>query len=208
MNAEFDVNDSLNDEQVDLIYGELRGIAHALFCGETGFHTLQPTAFLHDCWIELSTRPVPKDQEGRQSWVNWAAWIMRRRLIDYIRRRKTQKRGGGKVESLEALAEAGTQIGMDIVDNEGRFAPVPHFSALHDALDDLAKEKPAWAAILNLEYFFQRDSVSQNESNPPRKPTQQEIGEELGYSAETVRKYKAQALEWLNHRLESISTEL
>lgn len=82
-------------EQV--IYRELRNIANALFRGERGNHTLQPTALVHEAWLRLQTSRELSGtgEDGRRRFVSLAANVMRNILVDHARAHRSQKRGLG-----------------------------------------------------------------------------------------------------------------
>ena len=78
------------------IYRELRIIASALFRGERGNHTLQPTALVHEAWLRLHAHAVPpNDTSEQRNFVALAANVMRNILVDHARSHRTQKRGAG-----------------------------------------------------------------------------------------------------------------
>jgi RNA polymerase sigma-70 factor (ECF subfamily) len=86
-----------NGDLQQVIYRELHQIASALFRGERGNHTLQPTALVHEAWLRLqSSREVAADDlEGQRRFVATAANVMRNILVDHARAHRSQKRGAG-----------------------------------------------------------------------------------------------------------------
>jgi RNA polymerase sigma-70 factor, ECF subfamily len=74
-----------------LIYGDLRRLAAHYLAGEQAGHTLQPTALVHEAYLQVgSIRDV--DWKTRSHFIALMAQIMRRILIDHARRRKSAKR--------------------------------------------------------------------------------------------------------------------
>ena len=77
------------------VYGELKVLAHRHLANERSGHTLQPTALVHEAFLNLA-------EQDRVSWKSRthflavAATEMRRILVDYARARATQKRGHGR----------------------------------------------------------------------------------------------------------------
>ena len=76
-----------------LVYDELRAVASRIMSRERPGHTLQPTVLVHEAYMKLI------DQESlrwndRAHFLAIAARAMRQILIDYARRRGTDKRGG------------------------------------------------------------------------------------------------------------------
>ena len=97
-----------SEDLLPLVYDELRRIAASRMAQEAAGHTLQPTALVHEAWLQLVG-------EGDRSWKNRAHFFgaaadaMRRILVDTRARKSRLKRGGGQVrvniEDLE-LPEA------------------------------------------------------------------------------------------------------
>jgi len=78
----------------ELVYAELRRLAARCLADERTGHTLQPTALVHEAYLELlghGDLPV----KDRHRFLAIAAQAMRRTLIDHARGRKRVKRGGG-----------------------------------------------------------------------------------------------------------------
>jgi RNA polymerase sigma factor (TIGR02999 family) len=104
-----------------------------------------------------------------------AAKAMRRILVDYARRRKAQKRGGG--QSLTILSDASLVAG-------GR--PL-EFDELDQALEDLARLSERQARVVELRYFGGL--------------TIEETAEVIGISPVSVKRDWATARTWLYREL-------
>jgi len=81
------------DQLLPLVYEELRHIAHRVLSRERRSHTLGTTALVHECYLKL----VNQDEASYNDQIHFmavAARAMRQILVDYARRRNTQKRGG------------------------------------------------------------------------------------------------------------------
>ena len=79
------------DEYFEVVYDELRRMAHRLKAGDRG-STLTPTALVHEAYLQLSKSFRPESPEHLKYTVVRA---MRRILIDAARHRTTARRGGG-----------------------------------------------------------------------------------------------------------------
>jgi RNA polymerase sigma factor (TIGR02999 family) len=94
---------------LDLLYPELRRLAARLMRRERSGHTLQPTALVHEAFLELVDETAI-DWEGRAHFLGVAARVMRRVLVDHARRRGAGKRGGGvrhvTLDESSALGDA------------------------------------------------------------------------------------------------------
>jgi len=128
------------EELFPLVYEELRRMAAARMANEAAGHTLQPTALVHEAWLQLVG-------EGEQMWQNRrhffgaAAEAMRRILILNARRKAAVKRGGDHrrvyVEDLEITAAT----------------PDEHILLIDEALQWLETEDPEMARIVKLKFF-------------------------------------------------------
>jgi RNA polymerase sigma factor (TIGR02999 family) len=81
------------EELVPIIYDELRHLAHYHLRRERGGHTLQTTALVHEVYLRLYRQDHPQ-WEDRAHFFAVAARMMRRILVDYSRRHRSEKRGG------------------------------------------------------------------------------------------------------------------
>jgi RNA polymerase sigma factor (TIGR02999 family) len=123
-----------------LVYDELRRIAAARMAQESAGQTLQPTALVHEAWLQLVG-------EGGRSWQNRAHFFgaaadaMRRILIDKARRKSRLKHGGGlsrlDIDELELA-------GMTSDDN---------VMLINEALEKLEQEDPEQARVVVLKFF-------------------------------------------------------
>jgi RNA polymerase sigma factor (TIGR02999 family) len=122
-----------------LIYDRLRLMAAAQFSGERPGHTLQPTALVHEAFLQIEQDEL--DFNDRRHFFALAARTMRRLLIDHARARRREKRGGVRY-----------QVTLRDVDlsEEG---PTADALDLAEALDELEAHNPRVASALELMYF-------------------------------------------------------
>jgi RNA polymerase sigma factor (TIGR02999 family) len=160
LNAAVDGDPSAAEELLPLVYHELRRLAAHKMASEPPGHTLQPTALVHEAWLRLTDSTHAK-WKSRAHFFCAAAEAMRRILVEHARRKQRQKRGGG-AEHVE-LDESSFVL----------TAPPEEFLEVHDALDEFAKEHPAYAEIVKLLYFVGL--------------TQQEAANVLGISETTLK---------------------
>jgi RNA polymerase sigma factor (TIGR02999 family) len=145
------------DRLTDLLYAELRRIAHRYMRDEKPGATLQTTALVNELYLRLvDVKSV--NWECRGQFFGIAAQVMRRILVDAARSRGAQKRGAGveKVDVEEALA---------ISPEPDRF-----ILALHDALDAMAAIAPRQAKVVELRYFggLTEDETAEAMNSSPR----------------------------------------
>jgi RNA polymerase sigma factor (TIGR02999 family) len=79
---------------VALVYADLRGLARVYLRRERGYHTLQPTALVHEAYLRLASSANAKCKD-KQHFLALAATQMRRVLVDHARAANRVKRGGG-----------------------------------------------------------------------------------------------------------------
>lgn len=141
-------------------------MAAARMAGEQAGQTLQPTALVHEAWLQLVGKG-DRNWENRAHFFGAAADAMRRILIGVSRRKSTLKRGGG----LERL---------DIADlNLADASPDEHVLLINEALEKLEKKDPPLARIVVLKFFGGL--------------TNQEVAETLGVSERSIERQWAVA---------------
>lgn len=154
-----------------LVYEELRRLAAARMSQEAGGHTLQATALVHEAWLRLV-------KEGDKTWANRALFFaaaseaMRRILIENVRRKSRQKRGGGQLIRLDVFE----------IDLAGK-GPDEVVLLIDEALDRLQAANPAAAQLVMMKFFAGM--------------TNQEVAEILGVTERTVERRWVFAKAWL-----------
>jgi RNA polymerase sigma-70 factor (ECF subfamily) len=163
------------DELMQVVYEELRRLAHRQLAKERQDHTLQTTALVNEAYLKLVDQKRVKWQ-GRSHFFALSSQLMRRILVDYARSRQYAKRGGGKsaLPLDEALIVAPERASEMI--------------ALDEALTELAKHDERKARIVELR-FFAGMSID-------------ETAELLGVSAGTVMKDWTLAKAWLQREMD------
>jgi RNA polymerase sigma factor (TIGR02999 family) len=126
---------------LELLYPELRRLAARLMRRERPGHTLQPTALVHEAFLELVDETAI-DWESRAHFMGVAARVMRRLLVDHARRHGARKRGGGlrQVTLDEALDMGARERALDVLQ-------------LHDALERLAALDARGAQVVEMRVF-------------------------------------------------------
>jgi RNA polymerase sigma factor (TIGR02999 family) len=121
----------------EAVYHELHRLACAAFRTESGPRTIQPTALIHELYLQLpGLQTVP--WQSRSQFLNVAAKMMRNILVDHARKRRALKRGGGQTSS---------DIGISIPPLDADVLTV------HEALERFAKDYPRHAHIVELRFF-------------------------------------------------------
>jgi RNA polymerase sigma factor (TIGR02999 family) len=157
------------------VYAELHGMAERKLAGDAGNYTLQPTALVHDAWLQL-VGDGPPGFANRAHFFGAAAQAMRRILIDRARRKHADKRGGG--------AE---HIDLDSVDVAVN-ANDTTLLRIDEALEKLAREDPPSAELVRLRFFVGLKN--------------EEAAEVLNMSERTAKRHWAFARAWLYDELQ------
>lgn len=123
-----------------VVYEELRRRAAAYLRRERPDHTLQPTALAHEAYLKLAAQEGLRVHD-RAHFMALAARAMRSILVDHARRRRAQKRGGGRTPA--SLDSALVVSGPD----------AEAFDDLDRALTDLARRSERQARVVELRYF-------------------------------------------------------
>ena len=124
----------------ELVFDELRRLAHTARHGQRRGHTLGTTALVNEAFIKLLGKPGDAF-EGREHFYCVAAKAMRSILVDYARARNTAKRGGARQRVVLD----------DIVDDLEQDALT--LLALDDALGRLEERTPRHVRVVELRYF-------------------------------------------------------
>lgn len=133
--------DALED-MIPRVVPELKKLARGQLARERPGHTLQPTALVHEIYLQL-VRQRRVRWSNRKQFFAFAGTLMRRVLVSHARKRQAVKRGGDVtcVTLIEGrLADARSSQLTDLV-------------ALDQALDRLAERSPRQAQVVEMRYF-------------------------------------------------------
>ena len=156
---------------VELFYPELRRIAAARMRAERLDHTLQPTAVVHQLYLELvkvkALRPASAGgADEKAAFLGLAAYLMKQLLIHHAR-------------PLSRRAEK-----AELPDLPGPHLPTEHsLVEIDDVLNRLAAINPALRRVVELRVF--------------EGLTREEIAREMGCGTATVARHWSFARNWL-----------
>ena len=165
---------SAQESLFPLVYAELRRIAHRQMAGERSEHTLDTTGLVHEAYLKLVDQ-TRVDWRDRAHFFAVAALAMRRILVDYARRHRREKRGGGR--DPVSLDEGAVSL-EERADN---------LVALDEALTRLGELSPRLSRVVECRFFGGL--------------TEEEIAEALGVTTRTVKRDWAKARGWLYQEL-------
>jgi len=121
------------------VYRELRRLASALVAGESGGRTLQPTALVHELYLQLPS-VQRMEWQSRGHFLGVSARIMRNILVSNARRRHAAKRGGGATAVLRVEGAEDPALTADVL-------------VINDALDRLSEHFPRQGRVVELRFF-------------------------------------------------------
>lgn len=152
------------DAFFEAAYADLRRLARSRL-RSSGRHTLlETTALVNECYVRLN-RAGSLAFPDRARFLVYAGQVMRSIIVDLVRERQSQRKGGDmlRVTLTDDIALAG-----------GHVAEEAEILAVHSALDALEKVDPRMARVVEMRYYGGMTDV--------------EIGEALGVTDRTVRR--------------------
>lgn len=158
-----------SDRLYSAVYDELRRIAHRQLQGERPGHTLGTTGLVHETYVKLVDL-ARVEWKDRGHFFRIASGAMRRILVDYARRHRAARRGGGIplafLDDHVAVAERGELL-----------------IALDDAMERLSAVSERLSHVVECRFFGGL--------------TEEETAEALEVTTRTVQRDWAKARAWL-----------
>jgi RNA polymerase sigma factor (TIGR02999 family) len=168
---------SVEGDLLEAVYPVLRELARAQVRRNSGVLTLQATELANEAYTKLFAQHSV-DWQNREHFYAIAATVIRRVVVDYLRARGSEKRGGGlPFVNLDDLREDQTPSIDDSVD----------WLAVDQALNELAEVDAECAKVVELKFFSGL--------------TTERIAEVHGSSVATVGRQWRFARAWLGQRL-------
>lgn len=122
-----------------VLYADLRKLASARLHRNETITLLNTTSLVHDAYLRfLNARAL--DFEDRGKFFGYAASVMRSIIVDEIRKRHAERRGGSAQHvELDTSAHGGP--------------PDEQVLLVHEALDQLAAMDPRLGKVVEMRYF-------------------------------------------------------
>ena len=134
--AAVDNADALFDE----LYAELHRLARRELNRQGSLAGLGVTTLLHEAYLSISGKPGIAFAD-RARFMGYAARVMRGLIIDDVRGKLAQKRGGGQYH---------TALATDVM---GKVESPQSLERISDVLDELATHDAALAELVDLKFF-------------------------------------------------------
>jgi RNA polymerase sigma factor (TIGR02999 family) len=122
------------------LYTELHRLAQGHLRRSGGNLTMGATTLLHEAYLDLNAR-VHLVFPDQLHFLKYASRAMRGLVIDYVRNRRAQKRGGNLMFTTVDEEKVGSAENADALEALGR------------ALDELAAIDPGLAELVDLKFF-------------------------------------------------------
>lgn len=151
------------DRAYALLYAELRRLAHSRLRREGELTLLDTTALIHESYLRLQAGP-PGDFPDRHHFLSYASRVMRSVVVDLVRARQAERRGGG-----DAPLTLSTTLAQAAPVAEGA-----EVLRVHEALAELAAADERLAGVVEMRYFGGL--------------TEAEIAEAMGVTERTVQR--------------------
>lgn len=129
------------EELFSLLYPDLRQLAHARLRRSGRFTLLDTTALVHESFLRLF-KAGTLDAGDKGQFMGYAARVMRSVVIDFVRRRAADRRGGD-VERVEL--DDDTQAMTDPRERE--------VMRVDEALEELARIDERLVRVVEMRYF-------------------------------------------------------
>jgi len=143
-------------------YEDLRRLARARLSSGGRDAVLDTTALVHDSFVRLAANGGVRPDD-RAHFLRYASHVMRSVIVDCVRRRQAERRGGG-AEHIPLTTRLGDRTDRD--ENE--------ILRVHEAVAELGRLDERLAQVVEMRYFAGM--------------TETEIAQALGLSDRTVRR--------------------
>ena len=149
-------------ELFQLTYGDLRNLARARLRAGPRNTLLDTTALVHESYLRF-VRAGSLRIEDRRHFLQYAGRVMRSVIVDFVRERTAQRRGGdvAHVALDTGIAESAARGEDEIL-------------RVHEALEELAAHDERMVRVVEMRYFGGLSEA--------------EIAESLGVTTRTVRR--------------------
>ena len=149
-------------ENLPRFYSELRRLARTRLAAGGRYTLLDTTALVHESFLRLQCAGNLRVNDG-EHFLAYATKTMRSVVVDYARRRKAERHGGGAAHTS-----------LNSVHAEEISASDDEILEVHEALEVLAGVDPRLVQVVEMRYFGGLTDV--------------EIGQALGVTDRTVRR--------------------
>lgn len=129
------------DRLCELLYAELRQIAHARLRGGQGPTLLDTTSLVHESYLRLVNLQHLRVAD-RSHFLAYAARVMRSVVVDMVRESRAERRGGHQL-----------RVTFDTQAADAQAATTDEVLQVHEALSDLSAIDERLVRVVEMRYF-------------------------------------------------------
>jgi len=129
------------DQLFNLLYEDMRQMAHARLRRSGNLTLLDTTALVHESYLRL-IRAGSIEAQDKAHFMGYAARVMRSIVVDFVRRRSADRRGG---VAVRVELDESTPLPADPRERE--------VLQVHEALEKLAAIDQHLARVVEMRYF-------------------------------------------------------
>jgi len=155
-------DESAVNQVFSVMYDDLHRIAHARLRGNQPLTLLDTTSLVHDAYLRF-LKADRLQVSDRPHFLAYAARVMRSIIVDAVRKRQADRRGGDAIH-----------VTLNTAIQESVQTPEDEIAKVGDAVAELAKLDDRLAQVVEMRYFAGMTEV--------------EIAEVLGVTERTVRR--------------------
>jgi len=129
------------DQLFQLLYAELRQLAHARLRRSPGPAPIDTTALVHESYLRFSQLGQLQVQ-NRGHFLSYAARVMRSVVVDLVREARAERRGGGAIAcTLDTSVADGAESGEEEI------------LSVHAALEELGAIDARLVQVVEMRYY-------------------------------------------------------
>jgi RNA polymerase sigma factor (TIGR02999 family) len=151
-----------NQELFSLLYRELRQLAHSRLRRNEPITLLDTTSLVHETFLRVA-KAGRLEISDRSQFLAYSARVMRSIVVDFVRQRCAERRGGEQ-----------ERVALESESAESIRSPEDEILRVNEALDELAKVDQRLVQVVEMRYFAGL--------------TDDEIAAVLGVNVRTVRR--------------------
>lgn len=130
-----------NPDLFELLYRELRQLAHARLRKNEPMTLLDTTSLVHETYLRVA-KAGRLDIGDRGQFLAYAAHVMRSIVVDFVRQRRAERRGGDQ-----------EHLTLDTGVAEGVQTPEDEILRVNDALEELGKLDERLVKVVEMRFF-------------------------------------------------------
>lgn len=128
----------------DLVYRDLKRIAHGRLYRSGGVAELDTTSLVHESFLRLVERGELQAHD-RLTFFGYVGRVMRSVVVDHVREQQATKRGGSDILVTLTTGVQG-ECSSECISDE-------RLLAIHGALDALERVAPGYHSLVEMRYF-------------------------------------------------------